>query len=157
LEALLARRPALFVALTLVTVTLLAVHPTWARSIGADVWNVPALEEQIRASKSAGEQLEAEDTDVRNRILIKEAIVTDLIAGRISLAEAAEQFTVLNADHPRYTEVIRAQFPGVPDHEMMARHVIAYALPRAAAHERSAVAKRLDAELHQMLAASAGH
>ena len=157
LEVVFAHHRILIAAFALAVVATLAVHPTWARSIGADVWNVPALEAQMRATTNEGDHLEAEDSEIRNRIAVKEAIVADLIAGRIALPDAVEQFTALDAERPQYTNVLRAQYPDVPDHELMPRHVVAYTLPRTSPHERSAVAARLEVELHQMLAVSAGH
>ena len=51
---------------------------------------------------------------------MKEVIVTDLLAGRAPLAEATEQFTVMNASRPEYMVVIRANvLSGATDHEKM--------------------------------------
>lgn len=132
-------------------------HPTWAKSAGVDVWNVPALEEQMRASAGESDRLEAAEEEVHRRIAVKEALVAELLAGRSTLAEVTARFTELNATRPDFVATIRQAFPGVSDHEAATRNVIGYALLRAPAADRSAVARRLDAELRQMIAPTAAH
>ncbi len=149
-------RRVLIAAFALVLVVL-AFHPTWARAVGADVWNVPALQNQLHAEANEDERLGEEAELVHTRIMIKEGIVTNMLAGRITLAEATERFTVLNASRPRYLDAIRKEYPGATDEEKMARNVIGYALPRVPANERDTVACRMEAELGQMLAAGAAH
>jgi hypothetical protein len=157
LEALFVRRRALVAAFALTVVVTLAVHPTWAQSIGADVWNMPTLRESVRNAEAEGERLDAEDAEVLSRIRMKESIVTDLVAGRITMAEATDQFTELCAPHPAQMEVIRDRFPGATDREKIAHNVIAFALQRVDPDQRDAIASRLENDLRQMLAAGASH
>ena len=134
-------RPRLFVAaVALVTLGLLIGHPTLARSIGADVWNVPALNEQLRQSEDAREDLDAEDTEIRRRIAVKEALVAELIDGHVSLADVTARFLAINATRPHYMAAIRQSFPGATDQEKTARNVISYALARAPAGTADALA-----------------
>ncbi len=154
LESLLARPFALVGSGLLAGLAVLTVHPTWAQAIGADVWNLPALNEQIRTEEAEDDRLADADETVRQRIAIKEAIVADLIAGRCTLAAATDQFTELNAARPEYLTVLRTEFAGETDREKFARNVIAFTLPRVAAPERAALRARLDAELRRMLAGS---
>src|SRR4051794_9785860 len=51
-------------------------------------------------------ELEARDAAVLARIAAKQAIVGELIAGRMSLADAAARFRALNAGEPAYAPVI---------------------------------------------------
>jgi len=151
-------RPRLFVAaVALVTLGLLIGHPTLARSIGADVWNVPALNEQLRQSEDAREDLDAEDTEIRRRIAVKEALVAELIDGHVSLADVTARFLAINATRPHYMAAIRQSFPGATDQEKTARNVISYALARAPAGTADALAARLNAELERMIARSDTH
>jgi hypothetical protein len=129
----------------------LAIHPTLAQSLGVDVWNVSTLKAQLRATETENVRLAAEDEEVRDRIAIKEGLITDLIAHRTTLAEVTEQFIVLDASRPRYLEILRRAYPATTDREVMARNVIAYTLPRVAPEERAAVSSRLEADLQQML------
>lgn len=137
----------------LAALALLAGHPTLAKSIGADVWNVPALNDQLRESSDLNAQLDDEDEEVRHRIAMKEAIIGELIASRATLAETTAKFIELNAARPEYVTTIRATYPGATDEEKAARNVIAYALARAPASGYEALSQRLDAELQQMTAA----
>jgi hypothetical protein len=134
-----------------------AVRPTWAQSIGADVWNVPALQEQVRASVAEETRLDCEDGEVMRRIAVKEAIAADLAEGRCTLAEATDRFNELNATRPEYVSTLLRSVPGATDREKFARNVISYALIRVEPSERPALSSRLEAELRQMLADSAAH
>lgn len=132
-------------------------HPTWAKSVGADVWNVPALNNEARAAISKNERLDAEDDQVRRRMAVKEALVAELIAGRTSLAEVTARFAEMNATRANYVALIRETYPGATDREKAARNVIDYVFSRVPAAERAAVVRRLDAELQQIIAPSAAH
>ncbi len=140
-----------------VALGVLAVHPTWASAIGVDVWNLPALKEQLRESTDTDERLNEDRDDVRRRIEVKELIIADLIARRTTLAEATERFTVLNESRPQYLTVIRSKYPGETDQEKMARNVIGFAQLRVAPAERDALNRRLEMELRQMLASRVSH
>lgn len=131
----------------------LACHPTLARSFGADVWNVPALEAQLRDATDEGARLRTEDDAVLNRIAMKEAIVRELLAGRATLAEATDRFLALNAARPATLEAVRITHAGATDREKTARNVISFALGRAPAAARGAISQRLEDELRQLIAA----
>ena len=147
------RRRAAFGGCLLLAGVVLAVHPTWAVALGIDVWNVPALEAELRAGAEEAQRLDAEDEYVRRRIELKEMIVRDLVAERVSLAEATDRFVELNALRPRSAEAVRESFPGATDREKTARNVIAYALTRSTPDQQGAISSRLETELRQMLAA----
>ncbi|MBP3959556.1 hypothetical protein J8F10_30295 [Gemmata sp. G18] len=152
-----ARPRLLATALVLAAFTGLAGHPTLAESVGADVWNVAELQESLRESTDVSSQLDTEGGAVLRRIAVKEALVDELLAGRAPLAEVTTKFTELNAARAEYLTTIRAFYPGATDQEKMARNVISFALLRAPARARSALAQRLDAELNQMIAPSGTH
>ncbi len=134
----------------LAALALLTGHPTLAKSIGADVWNVPALNDQLRESSDLSAQLDDEDEEIRHRIVVKEAIIGQLIANHATLAETTAKFIELNASRPEYVTTIRATYPGATYEEKAARNVISYALARAPAGGYDALSRRLDAELQQM-------
>jgi hypothetical protein len=148
-------RRALYALFAVACVGVLSVHPTWAKSLGADVWNMPALKEQLRETQSDIARLDAEDQGVRQRIAVKESLIQDLLAGRATLAEVTEQFTALDATRPEYMDVLRANYPAASDREVMARNVISYAMPRVPAEERDAVSSKLEADLRHMLSGAA--
>lgn len=135
----------------------LVIHPTWASALGVDVWNIPAMKAELRANAERVEQMQEQDENILYRIRLKEAIVADLLAHRITLADATDRFAALNESRPDYMELIRAQYPGQTDQEKLARNVIAFTELRAPVSERPAVKNRLEADLHRMRAGSAGN
>ena len=154
LEYLLARRRLLLIALALAGAGALTAQPEWARAIGADVWNIPALKAQMRESSDNMARLDAADEEVLRRVAIKEGVVSDLIAGHITLTEAADQFAQLSA--PRDLEILRVTTPGETDQEKFARNVLRYAALRLPGGERDEVMCRLEAEFQVILSGSAG-
>lgn len=155
LESLLACSRVLICSCVLVSTGVVLVHPTWAQSVGLDVWNAPALNQQAQTAAVEVDRLETEDGEVLRRIAIKESIINELLAGRTTLADATDQFVALNEARPDYIETIRNSFPGTTDREKFARNVIAFAIPRVPPDERAALSSRLEVELQQMLAAGA--
>jgi hypothetical protein len=155
--SILTRRRLALTGLASAALAALAIHPTWARALGVDVWNVPALTAQMRDSDEQGRRIEEESERIRRRLRVKETIVTDLIAGRVTLAEATDRFTELNESQPHYLLTIRNHFPGQTDEERMARNVIGFAEQQVPPKERPALRSRFEAELRRMLAASPTH
>lgn len=156
-ELLLSRPRVLIGSCVAVAVVVLAVHPSLARTIGADVWNVPALNDQVSASAAEEDRLDDEGDEVMRRIVIKEGIVTDLIAGRTTLADATARFVELNASRPHYLAALRDAYPGATDYEKFARNVISFAVARVPAHQRSELSGRLEGELRRSCDAVASH
>jgi hypothetical protein len=148
----LARRHLALAALAL-PFALLAGNPTWAQSLGLDVWNVPALQDELRTGEGTDRQLTDQSEEVRRRIAVKDAIITELLDGQITLAEATDRFTALNAGYPEYLLTIRATQPGDTDREKFARNVIAFARLRTAPDQVEAVTSRLEGELQEMTGA----
>lgn len=150
-------RPRRLTATLVVTFAVLAGHPTLARSVGMDVWNVPELQQQLDAASDESARLRTEDDVVLQRIAVKEAIVKELIAGHTTLAETTDRFAEMNANRPQALAVIRLAYPGATDQEKTARNVISYALGRTPVADRAALSRRLEAELQQMTAARGAH
>lgn len=149
-------RPRMLTALT-VSAAVLAGHPTLARSVGMDVWNVPELQQQLDNASGESHRLSTEDDIVLQRIAKKETIVKELIAGRATLADATARFGELNAARPLALETVRDAYPGATDQEKTARNVIAYALGRTPVADRGALSRRLEAELQQMTTGRGAH
>lgn len=138
-------------AFALAGVTTFAVAPSWAESAGLDVWNLPKLERDVEVTVAQNKQLAVQDGDIQQRIAIKEVLVADLIAGRVSLAEVTAEFMALNQSRPEYMALIRDEFPGETDELKVAHNVINYARHRLTDRaDRARVLGRLEAELAQM-------
>jgi hypothetical protein len=150
LSRLFTARRLLTAAVLLAAVSAVA-DPSWARAAGLDVWNVRDLEQELETATRNQDRLTVEDATILNRIHVKEALIGDLIAGRVSLAEATAQFLAFNADNPGCVAVLRVAYPGDTDEERTAHNVMDYAIQRVAnPAERAALASRLAAELVEM-------
>ncbi len=83
---------------------------------------------------------------VAARTAYKEDLTDQLLAGRVTLAAAADGFLRVNQDVPECLSAMRLHFPGVDDREMSARNVIEYARQRVATAAWPAVSRRLTGE-----------
>jgi hypothetical protein len=141
------------IALVLAIPVAAIANPTWAASVGLDVWNVPALQEQNAVADERNRNLEDANQELHSRIDVKEGLIRNLIAGRTTLAAVRDQFLILDQDRPDYMFVIRQNKPGATDEEAMTHNVIGYTLIRLdglSALEKLAVIARLDAEFRRM-------
>jgi hypothetical protein len=130
-------------------------RPVWICTIGLGVWNVAALREQTKSSAMHNCELDAERSEVLQRIALKDELITNLIAGRSTLAAMTLQFMALNEGYPAYMSVIRDSYPGASDEEKMARNVLDFLSIRLA-HEptwrRLTLLARLETEFHALSA-----
>jgi hypothetical protein len=131
-----------------------AANPVWARSVGLDVWNASALAREHQEAIEQQRELNVVAAAIYQRIEAKEAIVRELVAGRMTLADATARFKALNAMDQDALRVIRETFPGSSDEEKTARNVIEYTLGRAdAPAARARLDRRLKAEFQALFTA----
>ena len=129
----------------------LAAYPSVASSFGLDVWSLPALQQSMEESRARSQELDVRNDDVRKRILIKEVLISDLIAERSTLEEVAQQFLALNETSPEYMEVIRATYPGSTDLDKTIQNVIDFASLRVPeGSRRDEVIARLEMQRERM-------
>lgn len=111
------------------TAVFVAVHvlaPQWARSAGLDVWQFPDLVQKQREEQERSLQIEAEFDCLTQQIAAGEAIMSELIDGRVSLDEAVVQIEAVNRERPGFAESIRSQHPqGKTYHERLALFLLA--------------------------------
>ena len=146
------RWPARVALAALVTLAALAVHPTWARSLGVDVWNLPALRRQAQSLADECAQLDAARDDARRRGAARDAVTADLVAGRITPGEAVARFS-RGLVPPDQMDYLRYRYPNETDEERVARVALCAALERVPPEDREAVASRWEGELRQTVAA----
>jgi hypothetical protein len=128
-----------------------AAHPGLARAAGVDFWNAARAEADLAEAAATDRALADRDDTILRRIAIKESLITDLIAGRATLAEVAARFLELNEDEPGYLLVLRSAVPGDSDLERSARNVIDYVSHRVTDPARLAdLRHRLEADLARM-------
>jgi hypothetical protein len=90
----------------------------------------------------------------RNRSHFKRDVVVDLVAGRLTLLEAARLFKNSNEHPVMHQDNYRAHFPGASDGEKLCRQVLCWAegeLLELPASQAEAVQHRLDQELRDHL------
>lgn len=150
-------RIAAIAALSAALAVTVYLSPSLAATAGVDVWNLPDLQEQLDDATEQGRELDSSDEMYRRRIEVKEALMADLIAGRVTLAEATDRFLTLSALHPEQLDAIRAAFPGSSDREKVARNVVQYANSRIpAGPQKAAVVARFEAEFDQLVSSLHG-
>jgi hypothetical protein len=141
------------VALLLVAVlgaVLYAVRPACLAQLGLDVWELPALLEKLREGERTGEKYARELERIAVMERRKQAVVQELIAGRLALAEATWRFHQVDdgSDWVALKE-FRYKHPGEGDDVLRCRLVIHWVKLTLCERpeECRAVVARLDAEL----------
>lgn len=142
------------VRLVLPVVALAAVvvlHPTLARAAGIDFWNLADARAALAAEADHAAELADRDDVVMRRIVIKEGLAEELVAGRTDLATVAARFLELSADEPAYLDALRTSVRGDSDLERAARNVIEYTERRVTDPAAlAALRTRLEAELARL-------
>ncbi|QDU19384.1 hypothetical protein [Urbifossiella limnaea] len=139
-----------YMLLTAVFAAVVVLHPGLARAAGVDFWNLTDARAELATEVQHSETLTDRDDAILRRIIVKEDLIGQLLAGQTDLAAVTHQFLELSADEPSYLSVLRTSAPEDSDLELAARNVIDYATARASAAERAAVLDRLEAELSRM-------
>jgi hypothetical protein len=128
-------------------------RPEWAEYLGVDVWNLPDLREELTEANELKTELEFQNAAILDRINMKDRLISDLIAGRRTLAETTSQFCALNQDFPEFLTILRLNYPGATDEERSAWNVMDFVHPRLfhlSAFERFKVLARLNLEMEQI-------
>lgn len=140
-----------FVLVVAALAAVVAANPGLARAAGVDFWNLGEARAALAAATEESVALSHRDDTVLRRIVIKEDLVAELLAGRTDLAAVAARFLELNADEPAYLEVLRTSVRGDSDLERSARNVIEYCGQRVSDPAAlAALQTRLEAELERM-------
>lgn len=150
-QLLLSPRLALGAVLALAGLTLFAADPHWVTAAGLDVWNAPALQREYEEGVERSRGLDADGDKILCRIEVKEALVQQLIDGRITLAEVSARFLAMNRTYADQMQTLRHAYPDITDAERSARNVVTFVqarmngLPPA---RKAEVALRVAGEFH---------
>ena len=98
-------------------------------------------------------ELDAQIEESIQRCKAKEDVVRDVIAGELTLLQAAARFRDVNASWPKARAVVQQAYAGLPYEHALCRQVIAYAEAELR-HQGSA---HKDSVLHGLEAELAGH
>lgn len=89
-----------------------ATDPAWARSMGVDVWNVGALENQLQESEWERSRLERLHLNIVLQYEANLALVQAVHDGQIPLQEASAQMLKCNEFMPGYMEALKYRHKG---------------------------------------------
>lgn len=129
--------------LGMIALALVVAEPTWLRSASA--------EQHVFLIQAPGEQVQI----VQARMTAKSRVVDRLLAGELTLLEAAAYFRELNDKPSNYPCAYRLAWPGDSDGEKLCRQVIEWATSRCKVtrtpSERDEITRRLENELDRLL------
>jgi len=126
-----------------------ALSPDLFVDLGLDWWNWPNSLRQHEADSERAEELTRQGQFVLEQIKAKNEIARDLIAGRLSLAEASARFSELPHPPLRMRELRQIYHGAASDEEIMRQHVLDWAcqLLEEEPARAEALRRRLQAEL----------
>jgi hypothetical protein len=137
----------ILLALGVACLTVMGTAPYWGPNVSGEQ---PALGEEV----TRGERLEAERTALLARIEEKLRLGTEVVARRLTLAEAAARLAVLSREAPVHPMVPGPMDPDASEDERLCREVLGYVEDALAGrpHQTEAVRARLEEELREHLA-----
>ena len=127
-----------------------ALHPSLFADLGLDWWTWPKSLWQHDVEHARDAELTRRWQGAEWRTRSKDRICGELIAGRLTLAEATRQFMGLPGTTEAMWQDIRDRFAGATAEESMSRHVIVWTceLLEQEPVRAEALRRRLDAELN---------
>jgi hypothetical protein len=136
------------VAIPLVCLTTLAAG--WLAALVGDYEDLPALARRLGEIQQRGEELRELLEDVRQRVAVKDQVVAELTAGRLTLPEALAGFRAADQTWPGPCPLGYSR----AEEESLSRNIIERACNQVsteAPERRAAVIARLEAELQAQL------
>ena len=114
----------------------------------------PSLMAHVHTSIEQGRELDAQLEESLQRCKAKEDSARALIAGQLTLLEAAAGFRDVNASWPKARTFLQQAYAGLPYEHALCRQIIAYAeaeLRHQGSAQKDSVLHRLEAELAEHL------
>jgi hypothetical protein len=71
-------------------------------------------------------KMDTQQHELAQRMMYKEVMITDLLAGKCTLAEVSDEFLRMNRELPSALTVIRSKYPAKSDEELSALNVLDY-------------------------------
>lgn len=111
--------------LTLTVGLVHAVAPDWSRRMGFDVWNIADAETDAREAAEVGRDLHAYGDRTCRQIEASDHVAHALATGRVTLAVAVQELTLINDSRPTWLAALRCSSPeGTGDPELVARYAM---------------------------------
>ncbi|WP_020472150.1 hypothetical protein [Zavarzinella formosa] len=89
--------------------------PVTAEEIGFDFWNLGELEDQISRGEVRNREIDRNDQQILSRMALRQEILKNLIAEKITLEEAGRGFLALNQTEPAAIGYLRIMYPNGTD------------------------------------------
>jgi hypothetical protein len=134
-------------------------RPAWAAHWNLDWWSLPELQENVRQGQQTRAAMEPRCDAAAARLAAKEQTTQELLAGRLTLVQAAARFRVLNASATGEARDLTLYLDGATDEERLCRQVIGWAKGARAIRSPEAgeqTCQRLEEELAGLLASNHG-
>src|SRR5262249_12653247 len=115
---------------------------------------LPAADGEYLEGAALSTDLQTRLESTLRRLQTKDAVLNELLAGRLTLLEAAARFGELDAGLPDTRDHLLKAYPGVPYQVALCRQVISYAraeMRLRAPEQMESVVARLEAELQAPL------
>jgi hypothetical protein len=129
-----------------------ALRPVVLTDLGLDVWDWPRWQHTFDAQSEREGELARRWQISARREQMKNEICRELIAGRLTLRQAARRFAEMPDPPERLWDELRQNYPGGDDEERMCRHVIDWASDlRPREPSRAEALRRLQEELRVSL------
>jgi hypothetical protein len=124
------------------------VAPEWVKRVGLDVWNMPGLRADARASAKEAAELRARQEKLGQEIELSEHVAARLADGSLTLAEATDELEPILRDRPGFDAIRVAKYEAPTFRHGVARYAImkVHALLARDPARRAAVSARLEAE-----------
>jgi hypothetical protein len=128
-------------------------RPDALSDVGLDFWRLPEYQEALWRERHRERRLNALDQVIRARIDAKHEVAADLIADRITLAQATSRFRSLCLEPLNVLECICPYERGATQQERLCRHVIFWVASRLADHPEAEkqLTLRLEGQLQEYL------
>jgi hypothetical protein len=123
----------------------------WLTAAGYDVWRVGEYQQQLEAHERYSQELDATMEGSEYRRMMKEELVKDYLAGRVTFAAITDEFEHLNASCESIHQALHDMYPGLGDRELAGRNVldfVAAGVPKDAP-DRAAVFAKVGAEFRK--------
>lgn len=140
-------RPVRFSILaSLVLLATATAYPGGLSAAYSDAGEIAQIQDEMIELQRERRDLESRAVIVNDRIALKEALIDELLTGRMSLEGVALRFVELNGEAVTLT-MLRRNYPGATDLESNALNVLGYASQRVGERSRrEAVLRSLRAE-----------
>ncbi len=128
------------------------IAPKWTQAAGLDVWELPALRNEIETTVKSNRAMTAELEENKMRLAFKQELIDGLLTQRASLKEVTNQFLLINQSQSASICAIRATYKGATDEEKTARNVISFAVLKSQGSftQQMEVMARLTLELREL-------